>query len=196
MRLGFDLDGVLADFNSAFIDHIIATTGKDLFPPRPFDIPTWHYPQTYRYTEEDMQRAWALIKQSELFWERLLPYVWTHDVLERLHTARMTGQDIYFITDRPGICAKLQTEHWLHWLGYDDATVLISGRKDLCAAALHLDAYIDDRPENCEAVSRLAQTPQVYLLDRPWNRDIGHLQLPHVKRVETPFQLLYDFSLA
>ena len=56
MRIGFDVDGVLADFNKRFIERVIAITGRDLFPPRPFDIPTWNYPEHYGYTaEESMQ---------------------------------------------------------------------------------------------------------------------------------------------
>ncbi len=170
MKLGIDVDGVLADFNTAFIERIIAITGKDLFPPRPFDIPVWDYPQYYGYTEAEISAVWARIKADSYFWARLPVYPDTHDVLKLL-ARRYSGDDIYFITSRPGIYAKQQTETWLRIHEcYDRPTVLISGAKGLCADALGLDKYIDDHWENCVDVARLGTT-QTYLLSRPWNAE-------------------------
>jgi uncharacterized HAD superfamily protein len=51
----------------------------------------------------------------------------------------------------------------------DSVTVLISSEKGLCARALNLDYYIDDKWENCVDVGMESNT-KVYLLDRPWNQ--------------------------
>lgn len=173
MRLGIDVDGVLADFNTAFIDRVIAVTGRDLFPPRPFDIPTWNYPEHYGYTADETTTIWESIKADDAFWALLPEYADTRDLLERLWSMRW-DHDIYFITARPGVQAKQQTEHWLHHGGYDNPTVLITSHKGLAAQTLGLHAYVDDRWENAldaAGVHWKGEAPKTrsFLLTRPWN---------------------------
>lgn len=185
MRIGFDVDGVLADFNSGFIKRVIHITGVDLFPLRPFDIPMWDYPQHYGYTEEQVNAVWESIKADCTFWRRLPEYDYTESFLynkvEALHRA---GNDVYFITSRPGIAAKAQTEYWLRnaGLSWMEPTVLISSAKGLCARALRLDVYVDDRWENCLDVVATSEGTKVYLLDQPWNRDRSH---PSIARISS-----------
>lgn len=167
--IGVDVDGVLADFNAAFIEFMIQVTGRDLFPPRPFDIPTWSYPAFYGYTPAEETKAWKLIETSPYFWRDLPQYPDTPAAMLYLNAERKTGADVYFVTSRPSLSAKAQTELWLRDAGYDYPTVLISGRKGMCAGALLMDAYIDDRWENAIDVVERTDTT-VYLMDRPWNR--------------------------
>lgn len=171
--LGADVDGVLADFNTSFISFVIAQTGRDLFPPRPFDITTWNYPESYGYTADEMSRVWGAIEESDWFWSCLAPYDETNEAMAYLRDHQMAGNDVYFVTSRPGRTAKAQTEHWLgQWWGWGRTatipTVLISSDKGLCAVALKMDVYIDDLWEN---VLDVAQTKtHAVLMDRPWNR--------------------------
>ena len=168
MKIGFDVDGVLADYNSAFIPLLIRTSYHDLFPPRPFDIPTWDYPEYYGYTRKEIDAAWGIILYSSSFWLTLPAYHDTPNVLARLNGWRHTHA-IYFITNRPGLSAKIQTECWLCDHGVDAPTVLISPRKDLCAVALQLDYYLDDKLDNAVGVGAVGGC-RSFLLDRPWNR--------------------------
>lgn len=159
----------MADFNTTFIERVIAVTGQDLFPPRPFDIPTWNYPQHYGYTEAQVSSVWAGIVEDPLFWQNLATYPDTLASLQAIAKRSHNGDDIYFVTSRPGIRAKQQTEKWLRNMGLADRpTVLISGSKGLIAAGLKLDTYIDDRWENALDVAVTTRT-RSYLLDRPWN---------------------------
>jgi 5'(3')-deoxyribonucleotidase len=173
MRIGFDVDGVLADFNRSFIERVVTVIGRDLFPPRPFDIPCWDYPEHYGYTSEETTAVWKDVVADPTFWSRLQPYDEATSVLERLRVLSL-DHDLYFVTSRPGIQAKQQTETWLAVHSGDflwNPTVLISGDKDRCARALKLEAYIDDRWENCVNVASQPSETTVYLLDRPWNQD-------------------------
>jgi 5'(3')-deoxyribonucleotidase len=168
MRIGVDVDGVLADFNTSFIERVIQVTGKDLFPPRPFDIPVWDYPQSYGYTDKETHAVWENIKADPTFWYGLSPYP---DTLDALHLFRdmANHHDIYFITARPGIVAKQQTERWLRALGGDPSwgpTVLISSDKLGCVKALNIELYIDDKTENIQSTSLACMS---LLLTRPWN---------------------------
>lgn len=166
--IGVDVDGVLANFNTAFIDLIVNVTKRDLFPPRPFDIPTWDYPEHYGYSLEEMINVWALIKESPMFWATLPMYHETPAAASYLRDLMDNGDDVYFVTNRPGLTAKVQTERWLRRLKLWP-TVLISSAKAACARALKFDTYIDDRWEN--AVSVATTDTQSVLLNRPWNRD-------------------------
>jgi 5'(3')-deoxyribonucleotidase len=172
MRIGIDVDGVLADFNSSFINRVTSTTGRDLFPPRPFDIPCWDYPEYYGYTREETSQVWETIKSDRFFWQNLPTYPTTLYDLFTL-AARFEGHDddLYFITSRPGIRAKRQTENWLEarWPARTVAplTVLISSRKGDCARALNLDVYVDDRIEN--VVDVVGTGTRTFLYSHPWN---------------------------
>lgn len=166
--LGVDVDGVLANFNTGFIDLVIEVTGRDLFPPRPFDIPTWNYPEHYGYTKEELEAVWGRIERSSGFWKSLPAYEDTINAVRYIREKFAMGADIYFVTSRPGLSAKIQTEEWLRtW--YLPPTVLISSAKGLCSRALKFDAYIDDRWENALDVSTTGALS--VLMDRPWNRE-------------------------
>jgi uncharacterized HAD superfamily protein len=174
MKIGIDVDGVLADFNKTYITRCLDVTGKDLFPARPFEITTWNYPESYGYTKEEVSAVWESIKADRVFWASLRPYETTSDDMDALMTRMRAGDDVYFITARPGVNAKRQTEGWLYAqmglvaLHPFTSTVLITSHKGLAARTLDLDIYIDDRWENCLDV---AQTKtRTFLLDRPWNR--------------------------
>lgn len=184
MKIGIDVDGCLADFNTDYIAHIVKTTGVDLFPPRPFDIPTWDYPAYYGYTKEQTAKAWGLVLEHELFWYSLVPYPGVIETLERLSRLRHQGHDIYFITNRPGNRSKRQTESWLQSFGYLGPTVLISADKAGCAHVLSLDAYVDDKWENAVGVERLGYV-NTFLVDRPWNTKYHELQNTQISRVSS-----------
>src|SRR5262249_38354587 len=61
--------------------------------------------------------------------------------------------ELVFLTSRPetaGDTAQLQSHRWLCAHGYDAPSVfVVHGSRGRIAAALHLDALVDDRPENC-----------------------------------------------
>lgn len=188
MKVGIDLDGVVANFNVSFIERVIKVTGRDLFPARPFDIPCWDYPQHYGYTEQDTIDVWTDVCKDPTFWKLLPPYATTKRDMHYLTNLAAAGHDIYFITSRPGTYAKAQTQHWLMQHGYlHIPTVLISSEKGLCCRALGLDFYIDDRWENCVDATQQSNA-MIALFDRPWNNGLTHnaegMGMIRVSRVE------------
>lgn len=185
MKVGIDVDGVLANFNDGFIDYLVSVLNKDLFPTRPFDIETWDYPQSYGYTEEEVNEVWRHIKADLNFWGQLKPYADTQNFLSFLYHWQGIRNDVYFITARLGLAAKVQTEQWLNRYGFPKATVLISPHKGDAAAILDLDVYIDDRDKNVYNVlqSRREQT-NVYLRDQPWNRGVRYPGLHRIYTLE------------
>ena len=61
--------------------------------------------------------------------------------------------DVLFITTRPtatGATTQVQSQQWLSAHGFAHPSVfVVKGSRGKVAAALDLDAVVDDRPENC-----------------------------------------------
>lgn len=170
--LGIDIDGVLADFNTAYRAKLLEVTGRDLCPPDVSNPPTWEWPSFYGYTEAEEDMVWEQIEQASLFWEdlRRLPDA---DIFLHLLASLPQTDDIYFVTSRPGLTAKGQSERWLEMCGYGGATVTIalpSHNKGPLAAALNLTHFIDDKAENCRCVKVSSPETQVFLLRYNYNQ--------------------------
>lgn len=197
MKIGFDVDGVLADFNKEYIQLFKDLTGKNLFPAEPFDIPCWDYPAHYGYTGEETGRVWGYIQRSANYWERLPEYEDTQTVMVRI-SSLMKDHEVYFITDRKGPTAKHQTEKWLYErlpALFPAPTVLISKKKGVVARGLELDAYIDDRPDNVWDVRfERGLGTKLYVMDRPWNRDEKD-KIPYTTRVTSVIGMLQDLGV-
>jgi hypothetical protein len=179
-KLGIDVDGVIADFNTAYIARIHGVTGENRFGDDALGLadgtwpPVWDYPEAYGYTPKQMKAVWKSIGQDDQFWRNLqpLPDVWRKLSL-RFHDLREAGHEIYFITARSGFKVKHQTEHWLEHHGMFPS-VLIARDKGMATVLLGLDAYIDDRLSNCnetmQAVRFRGMLTRVYLKDAPYNQ--------------------------
>ena len=198
MKIGVDCDGVLADFNTAFIAYTIKVTGVDKFPKRPFDITTWNYPESYGYTAKQMSAVWDCIKQDHIFWATLPRFEDSNESCDLLRDiTNFLAGDIYIITNRSkGLHPKRQTEIWLAKARFEGATVLITADKAGAARVLELDAYIDDKWENCDAVSKTVYRGikvRTFMLDRPWNRQP---EPKGVTRVSSVRSMLEQLGLA
>ena len=174
MKLGIDIDGVLAEFNTAF---------KKYFPKIPDDfVPdVWDWPEKYGATDKEVDAAWAILWNSSRFWSKLAPYPEMVEQSKVINNLSADGHEIYFVTARVGWNAKFETETWLRRYGVAYPTVIISpgSRKWKVCSALELDAMIDDSLDNVRVISNVCRT---YLLDRPWNQQD---YIPNVTRVQS-----------
>lgn len=194
MRIGLDIDGCLADFDHDYVRLFPTLTGRDLFPPWPFAPPCWYYPEYYGYTKEEVSTVWSWIKGCPTFWLNLSDYQVAYRSVRRASNCASDGHDVYFISSRPGIKAKDQTEMWLRRQGMLNPTVLTSSEKGLCAKALNLDYYIDDRPENVLDVLVTSPRTHTYLLNKSHNRADERIHM--TSRVESMAEFFAEIANA
>lgn len=172
IRVGVDIDGVLARFNESYATLATSLTGFTFPPIDDIHYPnTWHWDKAQGMLSKDVSKVWQHIKISPRFWQDLKPYAEAPVFLNMLSSKRYLKEwEIYFITTRMGRLVKQQTEDWLEEYGFKNPTVIISRLKGQIAEGLELTHFIDDKPSNChDVMSRSAET-KVYLLDRPWNK--------------------------
>lgn len=170
MRVGVDVDGILANFFTAYENLVIQVAGEDKFGANKYPtLPcTWNWPQFHGYDESTIAEVWTRIKGDTTFWASLEALPGADNFLERLDNS---NHEVYFITDRPGIGPQVQTQYWLAQHGYWGPNVIISRKgKGVVCDALSLEVYIDDKPENVSDCFTRAPDTRLFLLDYPYNQ--------------------------
>ncbi|HEY5619807.1 MAG TPA: hypothetical protein VIK60_17835 [Vicinamibacterales bacterium] len=169
LRIGFDLDGVLADMEEAIVREAVTLFGMtqaaapeqrqsasmaDLVPDEVADdAPLRHEVQL---TTRQRRQLWRHIRGIDGFWESLDEI--EPGIVERLaHTADNRRWEIIFLTRRPataGRTAQVQSQRWLEKKGFRLPSVyVVTASRGLIATALTLDIVVDDTPENCVDVA-------------------------------------------
>lgn len=192
MRIGIDIDGVLARFDQGYARLLIRETGHFLDIENPNWPSEWHWDRTFLNQHFDAKEAkkienkvWDEQIKPTTFWGTLGEYPGVLESMDRLRLATYAGVDAYFITSRVGHLVKFYTEMWLGLHGVRNPTVLIAHNKGPVIQGLELDAFIDDKPENIRDAVQHRPKIRAYLVDRPYNRDSEILKdWDHYTRIE------------
>jgi hypothetical protein len=168
MRLGFDLDGTVADMQNALtqearrlfpgIDpHILPSSAPTSGGPgRPADrglsAPAEPQFSFNELSSRQQSELWTAVCARENFWETLDEI--EPGTLARLYSmVRARRWELIFLTSRPetrGDTAQAQSHRWLSKHGFLQPSVfVVHGSRGKIAASLALDVLVDDRAENC-----------------------------------------------
>jgi len=170
MNLLIDMDGVTSDFNSS-----MARLLKQINPMVKVDFTAddfpscWEWPTHYGYSAADEQQAWTEIIHGGLFWRSLFPYATGNSDLIYLNSLQKK-HDIYFVTSRPGVTAKWQSEEWLRAHGVANPTVVVTPKhasKKLIVQAVDIKLVVEDKPET---LLDLPLGVVTVLMKRPYNK--------------------------
>jgi uncharacterized HAD superfamily protein len=176
LKIGFDIDGVLANFCHSYEDKYKEVTGVNRFAPWHPDVGplTWNWPtEHYGYTKEQTDEVWRRIKADPNFWEDLPSAPGFMQHFKNWFISHAHYHEVYFVTARPGTRTKRQTENWFHRRLLTVPTMLISDQKGMVARALNLDYYVDDKAENIADVVKQSPHTKAYLLDKAYNRHMN-----------------------
>lgn len=169
LRIGIDMDGVLADFAVAFHDverrlfggleiaegqpeteeqEQAAAAGQE--PGAAEDVPTGDRSEYEVRRRRDL--IWKTIQSTPDFWNTLKPI--DASAVRRIHALMLQhAWEVFFITQRPttdGQTVQRQTQQWLVAQGFDWPSVLVlGGSRGAAAVALRLDYLVDDTLMNC-----------------------------------------------
>lgn len=169
LRIGFDLDGTVADMYSAlrreairlFGEEVLHTTPASAQPQeaRTEQAPKAEDDQTttlaikeLHLTARQQAQLWDHVKKIDNFWTTL-PEIEPGIISRIAKAAAERRWEIIFLTTRPatsGELVQLQSQRWLeaHGMAFPSVFVVQRSRGKI-ADALGLDAFVDDRPENC-----------------------------------------------
>jgi hypothetical protein len=166
LRVGFDLDGVLADLNGTLVREALRlfpdaqvrsgppvvdaspAPGADAGDRDPAEVS----PSSLALTARQERQLWSEVKRIENFWETLNET--EPGIIGRLaDTARARRWEVMFLTSRPksaGDTVQVQSQRWLRSRGFElPSLYVVSSSRGKIAASLELDVVVDDRPENC-----------------------------------------------
>ena len=190
--ISFDIDGVLARFDRAFVALINDLFDKNL--ALDYQPNSWEYEEVL--TPAEMSQAFNRIKNQKNFWRNLKGYDNNIDSLQRFLHDEHKFFDVYYVTSRmdtEGESAFGQTARWLinyNLLLYNTSLLVVRdpGQKNHILRGLNVKCSIDDYlPTVIQSMA--ISDHQAYLLDRPWNQK----NRPHdIKVVESVRQYIEE----
>lgn len=162
LRIGFDLDGVVADFRTAFLEAAAKLLGRDAIRK-----PASPMPDLDAVSAADAKLVWKVITDTPNWWLGLAPYE-PAQIARLYQLARRFRWEVSFLTSRiptAGDSVQFQSQSWLEAYGfYMPAVVTVPGSRGEIANALRLDIIVDDQFLNCLEIVGASQAKAMLLL--------------------------------
>jgi hypothetical protein len=165
LRVGFDIDGVLANFRAAF-----RATAAKLVRGDVADLDPDETEGESPLSASDVRRVWDHIAKAPNWWMEIDAY--EPDQIARLYAlTRAARWEVFFMTKRPpsaGDSVQFQTQWWIERFGYYLPAVLtVPGSRGEVANGLRLDLIVDDQIINCAEVIAAGATKALLMLREP-----------------------------
>ena len=166
LRIGFDVDGVVADFRSAFRAAARQSLRRDVA-----DAPSSAGADTGgALSAGEIDRVWQHIARTPNWWMSVPPFE-PAEIARLYSISRSARWEVFFLTKRPpsgGDTVQFQTQWWLEQHGfYLPSVVTVPGSRGELANALRLDLVVDDQFVNCAEIIAASTTKTVLMLREP-----------------------------
>jgi uncharacterized HAD superfamily protein len=187
MILALDIDGVLADFVTPFLQLLAARTGSG--PIDPASITDPNFMQHPFLSRELISECMEAASYDPEFWRAMSPLLSAEQwqALDRISSEH----ELIFITHRwvpETYDINEITCDWLRRHGVTRPVVYFTQEKKSALIRKHRIAlFVDDRHENCEDVATETDA-LVFMPHRPYNQTFHH---PKVRRIHD-FDELWD----
>ena len=164
MRLGIDLDGVVADFNAGWMRLHADEFGSNLHTDM---VDSWnglHHLGGF----DDMRAFWSWAAPKEhrrSIFRHLEPYP---GAVDSLHALRDEGHRIVIVTTKPH-WAHTDTLRWLADHEIPTAEIHMTDHK----YEVDCDAYLDDAPHVLEELAKHRAGALICRYIRPWNQPVA-----------------------
>ena len=180
MKIALDIDGVLADFVTPFLQLLEQRVGGPSIDPASITDPNFqHHPFL---TQELIYDCMVDTSYDAEFWRVLAPLPSQQQWQALNQVSR--DNEVIFITHRwvrDTYDINHVTSEWLRRHGIDNPVVhFTQAVKSQLVRQLNVQLFVDDRHENCQDVA--TQTEAVVMMPhRPYNRAFDH---PRVQRIQ------------
>lgn len=196
LRCFFDVDGVMLDFEGAYLRVIREYFQLDI--PLDFETSRWDFSEVL--SEAQQIEGWEHFVRSSAFRE-----------LESLVSAERFNEifgayPVHFVTNIPPEHMEARRENLLQagyafesvhpggFLSFDDQPPRT--KSEVIAGLIQEGEeilFVDDHPRNCEDVQERFPAAKVWLMSRPFNREFAH---PTIQRAEHWEQVFAAFPPA
>ena len=183
-RLFLDIDGVLLNFEHAFVRWLNKTEGMDL--PEDYQATSWDFDDLL--DRETMKRAWHGFLASDLAADLppLVPPETINALSRRLPLHLVTNFPLPHMEKRFANLERHGIEyHSLDYCGLHTFNGHTPRTKAEVISSLREDGeralFVDDHPDNCLDVHTNCPDVEVWLMSRRFNRDFSH---PEIRRAE------------
>lgn len=173
--ISFDIDGVLAQFVSGFVE-VVNRVFPEKLVPNTYSPNDWNFPDIL--TSQEFPTAWSTAMSTHNFWHRLAAYQANVNALEYFIWSEQRHFDIYYLTSRVdtlGDSAFVQTSRWLserNLVGHNTSLIVVKNAKEKIPVikSLEIQASVDDYLPTIVASSEISGH-KAFLCDRSWNRE-------------------------
>lgn len=176
MKLGFDIDGIVADLTKMMMEHVNKKFGLSL------EVSVKHNIFDNKYVDDPVLNREIAMSMLEEVIENddvLIDVEVYEDAVQAIRKLYRAGHTIHFITSRPA-AQRIVTTQWLRKNNIPFNTLHVVGKsgpggnlvdKGRTGRALNLDFFLDDSPYHLDGMYKYKNRWRkgVALFSRPWN---------------------------